>query len=299
MSTKISGFTFIKNGLTLGYPIKESVESILPLCFEVIINVGFDNPSCTNDDGTYDFLKKEFEENPKVKFLKSYWDPELTQRGLILSQQTNIALKECSGDYCQYIQGDEALHENDFDEIRECVSIMEKNKEIEGVIFQYHHFYGNTQTLKHTRNIYRREVRLIRNNIGIKSYLDAQGFKTSTDSKLTCIESSARVFHYGWARESSVMKKKVESFGKLYHGKDHQDNDFKYERIWGLIKFNGIHPKVMSKWITSNKNTVDLFKMPIRFEWKNIGLMISDFVERLTGYRIGEYKNFIKIKGRK
>jgi len=40
----ISGFTFIKHGLNLGYPIKESIESIEPLCDEIIINVGYDDP---------------------------------------------------------------------------------------------------------------------------------------------------------------------------------------------------------------------------------------------------------------
>ena len=51
---KISGFTFIKNGLTLGYPILESVLSIESICFEVVINVGFNNPECTEDDGTWE-----------------------------------------------------------------------------------------------------------------------------------------------------------------------------------------------------------------------------------------------------
>ena len=34
---RVSGFTFIKNGLSLGYPIKESIMSIEPLCDEIII----------------------------------------------------------------------------------------------------------------------------------------------------------------------------------------------------------------------------------------------------------------------
>ena len=108
----ISGFTFIKNGLTLGYPILESVLSIESICDEVIINVGFDDPECTQDDGTYDYLRKSLLE-PKFKFLKSWWDPSIKKSGIILSQQTNIALAECSGDYCQYIQGDECVHEDD------------------------------------------------------------------------------------------------------------------------------------------------------------------------------------------
>ena len=46
---KVSGFTFIKNGLTLGYPVLESILSIEPLCDEVIVNVGFEDEQCTQD----------------------------------------------------------------------------------------------------------------------------------------------------------------------------------------------------------------------------------------------------------
>ena len=37
---KISAFTFIKNGQILGYPFLESIQSVLPIVDEFIINVG-------------------------------------------------------------------------------------------------------------------------------------------------------------------------------------------------------------------------------------------------------------------
>ena len=103
MSEKlISGFTFIKNGLSLGYPFKESIESIAPLCDEVVINVGFDDEDCEVDDGTYKYLLENFKD-PKFIFLKSYWNPESLSKGLVLSEQTNIALEKISGKYGLYI----------------------------------------------------------------------------------------------------------------------------------------------------------------------------------------------------
>lgn len=291
MTILLSGFTFIKNGLTLGYPFKQSIESIAPLCDEVIINVGFEDPECKKDDGTWDYLQRELT-GSKFKFIKSHWDPELTSRGLILSQQTNLALKECQGKYCQYIQGDEAIHEDDFSAIKEGIEALEKNEDMWGLIFQYLHFYGSTDIIKHTRNTYRKEVRLIRNGKGIQSYLDAQGFKGPTGEKIPCLETSARIFHYGWARNSQLMDKKVKAFGKLYHGQDHQEKDFHYQRIWGLKPFKKAHPKVMKEWIEANKEDLDILSLPLAFEWKNIGLALSDWLESLTGYRIGEYKNY-------
>ena len=37
---KISGFTFVKNADKLYIPVKEAIQSILPLCDEFIIAVG-------------------------------------------------------------------------------------------------------------------------------------------------------------------------------------------------------------------------------------------------------------------
>lgn len=290
----LSGFTFIKNGLTLGYPFVESVKSIAELCDEVVINVGFDDQNLEKDDGTFDLIRQEFS-GPKYKIIKNWWDPNISKEGRILSQQTNLALSECSGKYCLYIQGDEVVHEDDHHEIKDSLKKMDSNENIQGLVFQYLHFYGNTNIIKQTRNVYRREVRLVRNKLGIQSWLDAQGFRNKDESKLMCIETKARIFHYGWARKESVMNKKVKSFSKLYHGENFENSEFSYERIWGLKPFKSSHPKVMTNWISIHKNDLDLEKLPKQFKLKELRLMISDGIEHLTGYRIGEYKNFILL----
>lgn len=291
---QISGFTFIKNGLTLGYPILESVKSIAPICDEVIINVGFNDQELTSDDGTYTYLRDSLPES-KFKFVKSWWDPGITKSGLILSQQTNVALSHCQGKYCQYIQGDECIHEDDLKSIIDGVQEMEKNSKIEGLLYNYLHFYGNVDTYKYTRSLYRREVRLIRNHQGIKSWLDAQGFRNKDDQKIFVKRIAARIFHYGWARQEQVMNKKVKVFDTFYHGHDHnrQDgNEFKYERNWGIKKFQKTHPSVMNEWIEKHRNPIDIMSMPITLDWNVPGLMFSDAIESLTDYRVGEYKNY-------
>lgn len=290
----ISGFTFIKNGLTLGYPILESVLSIEAICDEVIINVGFEDPELTIDDGTYKYLTENLLD-PKYKFLKSWWDPTIKKSGMILSQQTNIALAACRGDYCQYIQGDECVHEDDLKFILEGVEQMEKDRRIDGLIFNYMHFYGNVDTYKYTRNLYRREVRLIRNHKGIKSWLDAQGFRNGDDTKIKARLIPARIFHYGWARAEQVMKNKVKVFDTFYHEKDRGIKEFQYERNWGLTLFTKTHPRVMKEWIEKNRNPINLMALPLSWGSNLFGLVISDTIEKFTGYRIGEYKNYRKI----
>ena len=291
----ISGFSFIKNGLSLGYPFLESVKTIEPLCNEIIINVGFENPECTKDDGTYEYLRDHLN-STKFKFLKSWWDPEISSQGLILSQQTNIALSKCKGETCQYIQGDEAIHENDLKAIELGHKEMIDRNDLHGLIFNYIHFYGNTNVYRHTRSVYRREVRAIKNNSNIVSWKDAQGFRFKNGSKISAKLIDARIFHYGWARPQEVMNKKIESFDKLYHGKDHeQDKKFKYRKIWGLKKFEGTPPALLEDWVKHNTHELDILSLQPSYGIREWDLMLSDFIENITGYRIGEYKNYNRI----
>ena len=37
---KVSAFTFIRNGVILGYPFIQSIKSVLPIVDEFVINVG-------------------------------------------------------------------------------------------------------------------------------------------------------------------------------------------------------------------------------------------------------------------
>ena len=37
---QVSGFSFVRNGIKLGYPIKEAIASILPICDEFVIAIG-------------------------------------------------------------------------------------------------------------------------------------------------------------------------------------------------------------------------------------------------------------------
>ena len=292
-SPYISGITFVKNGLRLGYPIKESIASIDPICDEIIINVGHDDPQNPADDGTYEYLRDSFT-SAKYHFIRSWWDPAISSRGLVLAQQTNLALAQAKGRYCQYIQADESLHEQDYPAIMAATAQMDQNPHIMGLVYNYWHFYGNVDAVIYTRRVYRREVRLIRNNFNIQSYLDAQGFRHADNTKLLCQLVNATVYHYGWARQEQVMNKKLAAFGKLYHGENYQQSHpFSYQKIWGVRPFNGTHPQVMAKWIQDHHNEIDINKLPLNFKWTDIRHVISDAWENWTGHRMGEYKNYL------
>ena len=104
---KVSGFTIIRNGIKYFYPFREAILSILPLCDELIVNVG------DSEDKTYKAVKSI--ESDKIKIIRRTWDMTLRKGGRLLSVETNAALKECKGNWGVYIQADEVLHEKYLD----------------------------------------------------------------------------------------------------------------------------------------------------------------------------------------
>ena len=285
----ISGFTFVRNINKLKYPAVEAILSILPICDEFIVNV------CESEDDTLETIKSI--NSSKIRIIHSTWDASMQKDGLILSNQTNIALEECKGTWCFYIQGDEVCHEEDLPQIR---LLCEKNindYRVEGFVFNYLHFYGSYNVLATARNWYRREVRIVRNHIGVKSVGDAQGFKIA-GRKLNVMANGARIFHYGWARSPEDMGFKNKHFSRLWHGNkfDNAFDKFKFEQQYGLKYYNKSHPKIMLQKIASQNWDFNIDKKMIAWNFTNARYLFSDIIENISGIRLGEYKNFVILE---
>ncbi|MBC7396452.1 MAG: hypothetical protein H7333_03320 [Bdellovibrionales bacterium] len=295
---KISGFSLIRNGLKFDYPFLESWRSLLPLVDELVLNVG------EGDDETLIQAEKFASEEGqgKVKIFTSVWplnDPEKKRSGLILAEQTNLALERCKHEWCFYLQADEVLHEVDVPLIRKAVETAANNPIVEAIVFQYRHFYGSFNVIQETRSAYRREMRLIRKSSRALSVGDAQSFRKPNGQKLKALLSSARIFHYGWVRTPDAMKEKTVFMDQLYHGEQklgisepHSGSNYLYKRFWGLKPYRGTHPGVMTSRIREKGWDWNLKESPFTFELKDLKKIAMDFFEKLTGYRPFEFKNY-------
>ncbi|RCK75160.1 MAG: hypothetical protein IGBAC_1296 [Ignavibacteriae bacterium] len=286
---KISGFTFVRNGVKFEYPFIESIKSIMPICDELIVVVG------NSDDDTLQQIMNLKEE--KIKIIQTIWDEKLREGGKILAQQTNIALSHITGDWGLYLQADEVIHEKYLDNILKAMRQYLHNYKVEGLLFKYIHFYGSYDYYADSRNWYRKEIRVVRNNIGVKSWKDAQGFRID-NRKMNVIEIDAYIYHYGWVKHPRAMMEKIKTFNKFWHDDEwiekniQMKEEFDYSIIEKLRKFEGTHPEVM-------KNRIE------NFNWKfvppeklktNLKFKILDSIERSTGIRLGEYKNYKILK---
>ena len=285
---KVSGFSFIKNAIKFDYPIVEAINSILPLCDEFVLALG------NSDDGTQQLI--ESINSPKIKIVPTVWDETLRKGGYVLADETNKAMKEIAADsdWAFYIQGDEIVHEKYHNEIGESMNRWQNEREVEGLLFNYTHFYGSYDFVGDSRRWYRKEIRIVRPHIGITSYLDAQGFRLQ-DRKLRVKPIDAKIYHYGWVKSPFLQQEKQKYFHSLWH--DDQwlkkniavTNEFDYSNIDSLQHFQGTHPKVMQARIEKQNWEFDFD--PTK---KNFGLKASLLhkIEQMTSLRIGEYKNY-------
>ena len=88
---KISAFTFIKNGQILGYPFLQSIQSVLPIVDEFVVNVG------ESEDDTLSLIKSL--NSSKIRIIQSKWNETMQDRGYVYGQQKMIAQFNCTGDW--------------------------------------------------------------------------------------------------------------------------------------------------------------------------------------------------------
>ena len=153
---KVCGFTIVRNAIKYGYPVVESIKSILPLCDKVIVAVG------KSDDDTLTLIKSI--DPQKIEIVETVWDDSLRKGGKVLAAETNKALDAIpiEYDWCIYVQADEVLHEQDYPAIKEAMLQYRDTSEVEGLLFKYLHFWGTFDYLGVTRNWYRNEIRIVK-----------------------------------------------------------------------------------------------------------------------------------------
>ena len=247
MTVKVSGFTVARHAVSLGYPLVESIQSLLPLVDEYIVGIG------DGDDGTWEAVAAIGD--PRVKMFRSTW--ELSPRGgSVISEETNKALARCTGTWGVYLQADEVLHERDLPLLRDNLERY-CDSTVEGLAFRYHHFYGSFAFEQdEPSRWYRRATRAVKLGRGIRSIGDGCAFGVPDDRggrPVAPVNVPVWVYHYGWVRPPELMLAKNKGFDRLYHdeawlagNRRYPDNaQDVYNEKGNLRRFRGEHPAVM------------------------------------------------------
>ena len=241
----ISGFTFIRNGVELGFPFEASIRSLLPLVDEFVVAVG------KGSDNT--LARVRAIADPKIRIIETLWNENMADRGFVYAQQKMIAQYSCTGHWAFYLEGDEVVHEDDIEKIRASVERHHSNPLVEALVFDYKHFYGSPQWLSISPGWYRRECRLIRNTI--RSYApDGQYWLVMNQHKRgrnpKAALANAHIYHYGWIRRNEDMQKKFDQVGKYWAAAPAEIHYSQFDRR-ALAPFTGTHPLAAQHWLAT------------------------------------------------
>jgi glycosyltransferase involved in cell wall biosynthesis len=246
---QISGFSFTRNAVKLGYPVKEAITSILPIVDEFVLAYAKGDV----DDATLEVV--ESIGDARIRVVEGPWEED-RMGARAYSHLTNVALDECSGDWCFYIQADEVVHEDDLPVIKQRCEQSLNDERVEGLLFDYIHFFGGYDHYMSSHGWYKKEIRIIKNGLGIRSVRDAQSFRHPGDRRIDVARAHARIFHYGWVRPPRVMQSKDKEFKAHRKGRatverfyELEPDELDYGPLGRLPVYEGTHPAVMRERI--------------------------------------------------
>lgn len=286
---KISGFTIIKNAVLNDYPVVESIRSILPVVDEMLVSIG------ESTDATEELIRSI--NSPKIRIMHTVWDKNISTGGSVLAVETNKAKQQVSkdSDWLFYIQADEVIHEKYHEAIRSTAERYLTDKRVDGLVFDYLHFYGTYDYVGDSRRWYHKEVRIIRNDPTITAYRDAQGFRRN-EKRIRVKPVNAAVYHYGWVKSPKQMNEKqriaLENFWRdqtEVARKVQASEIFDYEDYDSLVHFTGTHPQVMQSRIQQMNWKIELDLNRKKFSLSD---RLLYWFEKKTGVRLFDFRNY-------
>ena len=278
---KVSGFTFIRNAVKYDYPVVEAIKSILPVCDDFYVAVG------KSDDNTLGLIQGI--DKQRIKIIETIWDnsPEMNTGGKVFALETDKAFQAIpdDSDWAFYIQGDEVVHEKYLENVYSSMEKYKSDKKVDGLLFNYLHFYGSYDYIGISPRWYRNEIRIIRNDKTIYSFRDAQGFRKGDNKKLNVKPVDAYVYHYGWVKEPGIMKEKITN-SRINYYKFNLPKElvtsqaFDYHSIDALSLFTDTQPQVMKERI-ERKNWH--FEYDISFNRLSLRYKAKIFIKKFLG----------------
>jgi hypothetical protein len=277
----------VRNAERLDFPVEPSIRSILPICDELVVNVG------RSEDSTLELVRSIAD--PKIRILETEWD--FSRGEALLRKETLRAMRACRHPWGICIQADEVLHEAGAPNLRAAIESASTDPRIEGVVVRYRHIFGDPGTEAVNRRWYRREVRAMRLDpaLGIAPYRDAQGFRVGPDQRRVRARlANAEMFHYGWMRSAAALRARGEVDRHLYPGRWVPPTAEAAVLRWfpGLRRFAGTHPATVRAWVEARAHDPERIVTAPFFALEHLRFYASNVVERLTGNRPFEFRNY-------
>lgn len=254
---KLGASLFIHNGLKYDYCLRESIESVIEICDEVVVL------EADSEDNTLDFLHKMSKEYSKLKvYDHGVWECATDfSRLAILANQ---ARKLLDSEWHFMLQADEVLHENSFNAIRAAINenkIFDRYNCRRVNLFKDFNHYIRFDISTHRKPCNDNIVRLGLSHI--ETYGDAESLLPVGNISKQYMEDIV-IFHYGMVRKRDILLEKAINmqswfFSNKNIGVDPQllEMKEKYGEIRpeeikpdsDLTELKSTHPKFALNWV--------------------------------------------------
>lgn len=201
---ELGGNVCIRNGLSLDYTIKETIESLLPVCERVYVADG------QSDDGTEEMLREWADREPKISVLQYPW-PKPRASIEFWVTWINWNRQRIAEPFQIQLDGDEILHENSYPILEEFKKNTPANKRVSLRCARYN-FWRDAKTLIPPGHcLGHRVVRVA----PTKVWLPSDGEHVlGQDAIAMAQESDMEIMHYGFLRNREAYFEK----SKKLHG---------------------------------------------------------------------------------
>lgn len=282
----VSGLTILRNAVRLGYCFEESIRSALPICDEFIVVVG------DSDDGTPAAVRAMNE--PKIRIVDTTWSNRVEPRRYVLSQQTNIGLHMCRGDWAVYLQANEVLHETSLPVLSKLMEEHNDDSRVEALLLERLVFWGD---FEHYINVYPNRFkfspRIVRPYCGMYAVRDAMSFAVFDRFGLkgrypNAIDTGQDLYRYSWVLDPDQVRLKHERAVHLAgSGGRAVTGDFFYTHLpkQHVARFRGPHPDVMRERANafSQKLSLSDERWRVRLTWRERQRTLESWCYRRFG----------------
>ena len=221
-------------------------------------------------------------DDKKIRIIQSKWNDGIRDRGYVYGQQKMIAQFNCTGDWAFYIEGDEVYHEKDLSKITNSMKMHLNDSNVEALVFDFMHFYGNTNSVLNSPGWYRSEARIIKNSI--RSYAPDGLFWVVLSSNKkgrypTAKHTGVTCYHYGWVRSEEQMNLKSKKVQKYWGAMPVRINYSQMDQL--IIKeFQGTHPEIIKDWFPKENGLYETdpsYKITLKQKKHRIMLKLENF----------------------
>lgn len=137
---KLSGYTTTKDCVSQNYPWKQTIQSLLGFCDEVVVVDG------GSKDGTWEELQELANQNDKMVIHQEVRDWNHERFAVFDGLQKALARSLCTGNFCWQMDSDEVVHEDDYDKVRSICENFPNNMDL--VAMPVIEFWGGREKVR-------------------------------------------------------------------------------------------------------------------------------------------------------